>query len=350
MFKVFLRGRGAPSQAVRVLLSILLSLSLLFSFPFSSYASDYSADDGYLLASFVDGNGNFSTQQSQGALPIGFSYNKNSSYMGAVTFYQYFTGADFKKGDRVTLTLELATNFALSTSFNSSYNKNGIFLDITETTGKLADIVSFQYSTAGGTPKFIVVFDCNKNINKGYYSFACTVNALSVSNPTNFFVLNSSYSVESEEKGMLSSILSWLSNIKSKLDDTFQSIGTGFTNIGNWFSNLQQDLIDLFADVGSWFSDLGNNINTWLTNVKNAIVNKVQEISTWLSSLGDRIGNFFTNIWTNISNMWDSFKDWLFSWFVIDDEWKADYKNRWSTFLHSRFGGIFDASTLSFQR
>lgn len=53
---------------------------------------------------------------------------------------------------------------------------------------------------------------------------------------------------ESQESGLLSGILDWVKGIKGKIDDTFTSITSGFSNIGKWFSELPSKLWNAISD------------------------------------------------------------------------------------------------------
>ena len=91
---------------------------------------------------------------------------------------------------------------------------------------------------------------------------------------------NFALEVQSEEAGFLDSILGWVKNIGEKVSDTFDTISSGFANIGTWFAELP-------------------------------------------------------------GKLWEVISDGLKGLFVPDDEYMASYSDKWDSLLADRFGAIY---------
>lgn len=112
-----------------------------------------------------------------------------------------------------------------------------------------------------------------------------------------------SLEVESQESGLLKSVIEWLKGIKSKIDDTF-------TNVSNGFSNVISNISNGFSDIGESFINLINNI---------------LELP---------------------SKLWNFISEGLKSLFVPSEDDMSAYKSKWDLLLSSRFGAIYEVGSL----
>lgn len=233
-------------RRLRGLLLLLVSLIIFNSFTVSVYASDYSLE--FVVCAVTAKT----SQYPSGIIydvPVNENFDGNiitwpdadftTSQVDGIDFQIILTGS-FSSGDIVT--------------FNYSSNLGGLAfntadLRVTEN----GNYTNFYFNNSSGTFSYTFSENCNR-LRLWLTSEDLRKSPESVTPSTRFKL---TYSVETEEKGLLKSILDWIKQIPTK--------------IGEFFTNLVNNLKEWFNSIGEWFTELGDKISGFFENLFNNI-------------------------------------------------------------------------------
>lgn len=233
-------------RRLRGLLLLLVSLIIFNSFTVSVYASDYSLE--FVVCAVTAKTSQFPSGIIYD-VPVNENFDGNiitwpdadftTSQVDGIDFQLILTGS-FSSGDIVT--------------FNYSSNLGGLAfntadLRVTENGNK----TNFYLNNSSGTFSYTFSENCNR-LRLWFTSEDLRKSPESVTPSTRFKL---TYSVETEEKGLLKSILDWIKQIPTK--------------IGEFFTNLINNLKEWFNSIGEWFTELGDKISGFFENLFNNI-------------------------------------------------------------------------------
>lgn len=233
-------------RRLRGLLLLLVSLIIFNSFTVSVYASDYSLE--FVVCAVT-------AKTSQYPSGIIYDVPVNENFDGNIITWP---DADFTTSqvDGIDFQINLTGSFSPGdiVTFNYSSNLGGLAfntadLRVTEN----GNYTNFYFNNSSGTFSYTFSENCNR-LRLWLTSEDLRKSPESVTPSTRFKL---TYSVETEEKGLLKSILDWIKQIPTK--------------IGEFFTNLINNLKDWFESIGNWFSELGDRISGFFESLFNNI-------------------------------------------------------------------------------
>lgn len=207
--------------------------------------------------------------------------NKATFTMYGVYFYNYFTinGGTYPSTvpDEVSATVYYIDG-TVSYPNDVTYKKNGNILDISFSFTPKKDVEyitlwirdDFNYSSSGNL----------------YYK-----NIVGEYNNTDGYRIE--VEQESEETGLIKSIINWIKDI-------FNSITDGFSAIGEGISNLFSKITEGFSNIGEWFAELP-------------------------------------------TKLWEVISEGLKALFVPSTDEITEYKDKWEELLSDRFGALYQS-------
>lgn len=191
-----------------------------------------------------------------------FVINDNTQYMIQLAVFKSDYSTMFRKDDTATITLDyLVSYFTLGTTRNDLKKLdilNYRFLYTDGTYSSWNDLSSaFNYVADSNTHNYSLKFTAEKDIKsvifrewykpKNQWGYNGTYQ-----NDVTIGFGSANWSItsvtESKESGLLSGILEWIKGIFNKIGDMFDTIASGFSNIGKWFAELPSKLWTVISD------------------------------------------------------------------------------------------------------
>lgn len=259
-----MRGEGVQKfpRCLRGLLLLLVSFTIFSSFSVPVFGADYKLEWNSCAVTGVNSMGGIidsvaTNPNFDGNIIVWSSGQFDTAHTDGIEWGFYLSGS-FSSGDVITFNY---ANTLGGLAFNTAN------LRITENGNSKNQLLS----SSSGT------FTYSVNENCDIIEFFLTSNDLKKSptstSPSTRFKLT--FTVETQEVGLLKSILNFIKEIPTK--------------IGEFFTNLVNNLKDWFNSIGEWFSELGDKISGFFEN----LFNNIKEFFTSLFKPSD---DYFTNL------------------------------------------------------